>query len=136
MATGRYKKSEVLKIVTDEGLATARGRPLSAQTFQAILRSPLYAGWVTLPSDENFEPVRGLHEPIINRETFDRVQSILDGRTPSVSPKRKFNPALPLKCLMHCLASGTPVTGEFAKGRNKRTRHIHVIGAGRKDAAL
>jgi site-specific DNA recombinase len=119
MATGRYKKSEVLKIVTDEGLATARGKPLSAQTFQAILRNPLYAGWVTLPSDESFEPVRGLHEPIINQETFDRVQSILDGRTPSVSPKRKFNPALPLKCLMHCLACGTPLTGGFAKGRNK-----------------
>jgi hypothetical protein len=50
---------------------------------------------VTIPSDENFEPVRGLHEPIINQETFDRVQAILDGRTPSASPKRKFNPALP-----------------------------------------
>jgi hypothetical protein len=74
---------------------------------------------VTLPSDENFEPVRGLHEPIISRKTFDRVQAILDGRTPSASPKRKFNPALPLKCLVHCEACGTPLTGGFAKGRSK-----------------
>ena len=122
MATGQYTKSAVLKIVTDEGLTTARGKPLSAQTFQAILRNQLYAGWVTLPSDENFEPVRGLHEPIISQKTFDRVQAILDGRTPSASPKRKFNPALPLKCLVHCEACGTPLTGGFAKGRNKMYR--------------
>jgi site-specific DNA recombinase len=122
MATGQYTKSAVLKIVTDEGLTTARGKPLSAQTFQAILRNQLYAGWVTLPSDENFEPVRGLHEPIISQKTFDRVQAILDGRTPNASPKRKFNPALPLKCLVHCEACGTPLTGGFAKGRSKTYR--------------
>jgi site-specific DNA recombinase len=119
MATGQNTKSGVLKIVTDAGLTTARGKPLSAQTFQAILRNPLFAGWVTLPSDENFEPVRGLHEPIIDQKTFDRVQAILDGRTPTASPKRKFNPALPLKCLVHCAACGTPLTGGFPKGRSK-----------------
>jgi site-specific DNA recombinase len=119
MATGQNTKSAVLKIVTDAGLPTARGKPLSAQTFQAILRNPLFAGWVTLPSDENFEPVRGLHEPIIDQKTFDRVQAILDGRTPTASPKRKFNPALPLKCLVHCAACGTPLTGGFPKGRSK-----------------
>ena len=94
MATGRYKKSEVLKIVTEEGLTTTRGKPLSLQTFQELLRKPVYAGWVSLPSDENFEPVRGLHEPLIDQETFDRVQAILDGRTRSIAPRRKFNPAL------------------------------------------
>jgi site-specific DNA recombinase len=123
MATGRYKKSDVLKILTEEGLTTTRGKPLSAQTFQEILRKPVYAGWVSLPSDETFEPVRGLHKPIIDQETFDRVQAILDGRTPSIAPRRKFNPALPLKRLIHCAACGTPLTGGFAKGRNKVYGH-------------
>lgn len=77
MATGRYKKIDVLKIVTDEGLKTLSGEKLSPQTFQAVLRNSLYAGWVYLPSDENFEPVRGLHEPLIDQITFDRVQAIL-----------------------------------------------------------
>ena len=119
MATGRHKKTEVLKIVTDQGLMTASGKRLSPQTLQAVLRNPLYAGWVTLPSDESFEPVRGLHEPLISQDTFDRVQAILDGRKLTAAPKRKFNPAFPLKCLVRCAACDTPLTGGSCKGRTK-----------------
>jgi DNA invertase Pin-like site-specific DNA recombinase len=120
VATGRHKKSEVLKFITDEGLTTTRGKVLSPQTFQALLRNPIYAGWVTLPSDDTFEPVRGLHEPIVNQQLYDRVQAVLSGKKPSIVPKRKFNPALPLKCLVRCEACGTPLTGGFPKGRNKQ----------------
>jgi site-specific DNA recombinase len=88
-----------------------------------MLRKPIYAGWISLPSDETFEPVRGLHEPLIDQETFDRVQAILDGRTRSISPRRKFNPAFPLARLIHCAACGTPLTGGFAKGRSKLYGH-------------
>jgi site-specific DNA recombinase len=123
MQTGRYKKTEVLEIVTNEGLTTAQGKALSTQTFQCLLRNPLYAGWVTLPSDENFEPVRGLHEPIVRQEIFDRVQAILEGRKPSTAPKRKLNPSLPLKCFVRCKDCGTPLTGGFAKGRSKKYGH-------------
>jgi hypothetical protein len=44
MATGRHKKSEVLKVVTDEGVTTARGRPLSAQTLQANIAKSVICG--------------------------------------------------------------------------------------------
>jgi site-specific DNA recombinase len=120
VASGRHKQSEVLQIVTDEGLTTAGGRSLPKQTFQAILRNPLYAGFVRLPSDPNFEPVKGLHEPIVSQEMFDRVQAILDGRRPSIVPKKKVNPLLPLKCFVRCESCGTPLTGGLAKGRSKR----------------
>ena len=119
MATGLHKKTSVLKIITDEGLITHRGKPLSSQTMQAVLRNPLYAGWITLPSDESFKPIRGLHEPITTQETFDRVQAILDGRRPNVAPARKLNPAFPLTCFVHCETCGTPLTGAFCKGRSK-----------------
>jgi site-specific DNA recombinase len=109
--TDRYKQAEVLEIVTKEGLTTAKGKALPVQTFQAILRNPLYAGWVTMPSDDTFEPVRGLHEPIISQELFDEVQAILDGRKPTPTPKRKVNPDFPLKCFVRCDACGTPLTG-------------------------
>ena len=120
VAGGRHKQSEVLQIVTDEGLTTAGGRPLPKQTFQAVLRNPLYAGFVTLPSDPTFEPVKGLHEAIVSEEIFDCVQAILDGRRPSIVPKKKINPLLPLKCLVRCESCGTPLTGGLAKGRSKR----------------
>jgi site-specific DNA recombinase len=119
MRSGRFKKTEVLKIVTDEGLATARGKALSAQTFHKSLRNPLYAGWVTLPSDETFMPVRGLHDPLVSQELFDDVQAVLAGRSPGAAPKRKLNPAFPLKGFIRCDVCDTPLTGGACKGRNK-----------------
>jgi site-specific DNA recombinase len=120
--TGGYKQADVLEIITKGGLATAKGAAIPIQTFQAILRNPLYAGWVTLPSDDTFEPVRGLHEPIISQDLFDEVQAILEGRKPTPTPKRKVNPNFPLKCFVRCDSCGTPLTGGFCKGKTKTYR--------------
>ena len=120
VATGLYKKTEVLQIITEEGLRTGNGKPLSPQTFQAVLKNSLYCGWVTMPSAENFEPVKGLHEPIVSEEVFNQVQRVLTGKRPSAAPKRKHNPAFPLKCFVKCEVCGTPLTGGFAKGRTKK----------------
>jgi hypothetical protein len=54
----------------DRWLKDAEGRPV----------------WVTLPSDPNIEPVRGLQEPLVDQETFDRVQAVLHGRKPQKTP--------------------------------------------------
>jgi site-specific DNA recombinase len=120
--TDRYKQADVLEIITKEGLTTAKGQAVPPQTFQAILRNPLYAGWVTMPSDDSFQPVRGLHQPIISQELFDQVQSILEGRKPTPTPKRKVNPDFPLKCFVRCDTCGTPLTGGFCKGKTKTYR--------------
>ena len=85
-----------------------------------MLRNPLYAGWVTLPSDPSVEPSRGLHEPLITQETFDRVLAILDGKKPPPSPRRQTNPEFPLRRLVRCEACGKPLTGAFCKGRGGR----------------
>jgi len=58
-ATGQYTKIQVLTIVTDKGLKTKRGQKLTAQTFDALLRKPIYAGWVYSSSVP--ESVKDLH---------------------------------------------------------------------------
>jgi Recombinase len=81
MATGLHKKADVFKIITSGGLLTPRGKSLSPRTFTAVLKNTLYAGWITLPSDESFEPVCGQHEPIVSLGIFDRVQALLKQET-------------------------------------------------------
>jgi hypothetical protein len=104
-------------------LRTEKGKAVKPQTFQMVLQNPLYAGWVTLPSDPDFEPVRGQHEPIVSQKLFDQVQAVLDGRKICTAPKRKFSGTLPLKCLVKCAAGGTPLTGGECGGRTKNYRH-------------
>ena len=116
-ATGQYTKIQVLKIVTDKGLKTKRGRKLTAQTFDALLHKPIYAGWVYSSSVP--EPVKGLHAPIVSQELFDGVQRVLSGRKLSSVPKRKQNPAFPLKHFVKCGVCGTPLTGGMNKGKRK-----------------
>jgi site-specific DNA recombinase len=123
VSSGLYKKTDVLRIVTDEGLKTARGKRLAPQTFHALLQNSLYAGWVRLPSDESFMPVRGLHEAIVNQELFDGVKRILSGRRPSATSKHKFNPDLPLKRIVRCEDCGASITGGLSKGRTKKYGH-------------
>ena len=118
MSTGLHKKAEVLKTVTEEGLTTTKRKPVSGQTFNGILRNPLYAGWVALPSDPTVQPVKGLHEPLVTQEVFDRVQAVLEGKKLPVSPRRVSNPDFPLRRLVRCERCGTPLTGAYCKGRH------------------
>ncbi len=116
-ATGQHTKIHALKIITDKGLKTKRGQNLTAQTFYALLRKPIYAGWVY--SSSVAAPIRGLHTPIVSQELFDRVQRVLSGRKLSSAPKRRHNPAFPLKHFVKCGICGTPLTGGMNKGKRK-----------------
>ena len=49
------------------------------QAFNKILHNPVYCGW--LPDTQganNGEPVKGIHEPLVSKELFDKVQDIID----------------------------------------------------------
>jgi len=85
MATGLYKRSDVLKFVTSEGLTTMTGKPVTLRSFDNILRNPIYAGWISLSKSEECPPARGLHQPIVTPDLFDRVQAVRSGKEPSRS---------------------------------------------------
>jgi site-specific DNA recombinase len=120
VSAGLHKKIEVLRIVASEGLTTRTGKPIASQSFDHILTNPIYAGWVSLPSDPDTAPVRGLHKRLVTQELFDRVQAVLAGRKPPVVAIRKLNPDFPLRRLVRCEDCGTPLTGAFCKGRTER----------------
>ena len=76
-----------------------------AQTsaISTVLRNPLYVGM--LPS-RNGEPTQGIHEPIIDRDTFDRVQVMLKQRA------ENFDPALKHPFKANHLLTGITYCGE------------------------
>src|SRR5260370_40022112 len=106
-----------MKLTTAKGLKTKSVQKLTAQTFDALLRKPIYAGWVYSSSVP--EPVKGLHAPVVSQELFDTVQRLLSGRKLSSAPKRKRNPVFPLKHFVKCGVCGTPLTGGMNKGKLK-----------------
>ena len=120
--TGQHSKSSILAKLAEAGLRTRKNKPLSAQTFAAMLKKSVYCGWVCPPKHPDLK-AKGLHEPLISEDTFRQVQRVLAGKKPTTVQRKKINPHFPLKVFVKCGACGTPLTGGQVKGRNKKYAH-------------
>ena len=115
-AKGTETKAEVLRRVNAMGLRTRKGCSLSMQTFEAMLRKPLYAGLMTM-TKWGIDRVAGSFEAIVAVELFDTVQAVLDGRRVSVTPHTRNHPDFPLRRFVRCATCTTPLTGSPSRGR-------------------
>ena len=120
-AIGVHTKQKVLEMVTAAGLRTRRGKPISKQTFNQMLRKSVYAGWLEVKGWG--ERQRGDFEPLVSQEVFDRVQAILSGKRPSVTPRLRSHPDFPLRHFVKCGCCGRPLTASWSKGRAEQKRY-------------
>ena len=93
-------------------VGSVRGRRLHQSLLHQILRKRIYTG------DFDFDGVmyKGTHRPLVTRQTWDRVQRLLDGRAENKTRKVKHlftSPAL----FIHCGHCGCLMVGELKKGR-------------------
>jgi site-specific DNA recombinase len=84
-----------------------------------ILRDAYFAGWIVYkrrtPDEQTF---RGRHEPLIDQETFDRVQRRLDEkRVAGERPRRREHY---LRGSVFCAGCGSRLTYGVSTGQNKR----------------
>ena len=103
------------------GLSTKGGKPLAYDAFTRAFRNPFYCGILRLKTlDEAFP---GIHEPLISKALFERVQSIVRGKTVPKARKHLFL----FRQMVHCESCGTrTLTGE-----NHRTSFTYYRCHGR-----
>jgi hypothetical protein len=111
MGTGNYHADDVLRTITALGLRTARGAMLPRQTWHAMLRNVIYAGWVK--SGDLL--VRGVHPAIVSQELFDAVQEVLTGRSKTAQTRQVLNPEFPLRQIIRCAKCRKGLTAGVAK---------------------
>jgi site-specific DNA recombinase len=122
-ASGLHKRQAVLEWVNDKGLRTWQGKRLSTETFRRMLNNPLYAGRIVVQgkkgrAGQDWRVVQsGSFKPIVSEEVFDKVQSLLSGRRPTVAPRRRANPDFPLRQFVLCGNCGKPLTGSKSTSR-------------------
>jgi site-specific DNA recombinase len=122
-ATGLHTREQVLRKVTQLGLRTKKGKLLSSQTFSQTLRKPVYAGRIVVP-EWNID-VPGTFQPLVSQAVFDRVQSILNGRTVSVTPRARSHADFPLRGFVKCGYCTERLTGSWSKGRKRYYAYYH-----------
>jgi site-specific DNA recombinase len=114
IASGR-SAPEALRAVTDRGLRTMKGRPVSLQTFRTLLQNPIYAGRIQARKWNQERP--GDFSALITAELFDRAQAALS-RRPLSAGYRRAHPEFPLRRFVRCMGCDSPLTGSFSTGRN------------------
>lgn len=122
LATGRYTKAEVQRLMTGRGLRTKSGKPLSSQTIDKIFDNIFYAGVIHDPWTDDEYP--GKHVPMVSRDIFNAVQRIIHQRNRSI-PHLSSRPEFPLRGFARCTACESTLTGSFSRGRSKYYPYYH-----------
>ena len=94
-------------------------------SFLDMLRNKFYIGQVYVKEYRGLEGywTNGIHEALIDKETFEKVQDVLDGNkkhTPKITGKKLIHPDLYLRKFVICPVCGHALTGAGSKGNGGR----------------
>ena len=119
-ATGVMSLKELARKARGEGFSFRKsGDPVPRSTIHTILRKRLYMGEV----DWDGHIYQGVHEPLVSRELWQRVQELLDGR--HAKKHRRAKRDLAFSRLISCGHCGCAVVGEVKK---RRYVYYHCTG--------
>jgi DNA invertase Pin-like site-specific DNA recombinase len=111
-ATGRYTLREVMRMARAAGLRFPRSRnTVTSTTIHHILHNRIYTG----DFDWKGKTYRGIHEPLVSRELWERVQRVLEQRLAGRGRKAKHNFAF--SRLIKCGHCGCLLVGQIQRGR-------------------
>ncbi len=108
-ATGQESDRTLAAWLNAKGARSARGRLFSKDTVREMFSNAAYAGYVSGLRDKS-RSIRGLHEPIVSDQLFDRVQEVRSWRTRVVKPGRPSEEYL-LRKLLCCERCGARMHG-------------------------
>jgi site-specific DNA recombinase len=110
-ATGRYSLMELTKKALAEGFRSRTAAGVPKSSIHKILTNPMYCG-AFLWAGKYY---RGVHEPIVSQDLFDRVQEMLDEKGRRRTRQQTHTWAF--HGLLSCGHCGCALTAEIKKGR-------------------
>ena len=111
-ARGEYSLKALARKAHEEGFCFRKSRgKVPVTTLHKILRKRIYMG----EFDYGGARYHGIHEPLVTREMWERVQEILDGR--HANKHRKVIHDFACSGLVQCGHCGCSMVGERKKGR-------------------
>jgi site-specific DNA recombinase len=110
-STGSLSLDGLTDALGEKGLRNRLGNPPGKSAVHRMLRNPVYGGIVRWKGVER----AGIHIPLVSRELFDRVQSVLDSH--SSGGERSWKHDHYLKGTLVCAECGSRLYYVVAKGR-------------------
>ncbi len=107
-ATGAYSLRDLSRLLYAKGRRNSVGNKMHPSLLYRILAKSFYTGLMI----HNNKTYQGSHQPLVNKEIFDRCQELLN---PNRSRKQKHT--FPLRGYMSCAECGCALTATTKKGR-------------------
>src|SRR5689334_9709957 len=109
-STGRYNLIGLSGELNRLGLRRRGGNRLHPNRISELLNNQFYVGIIHIKTTN--ETFKGVHEPLVPRQLFDRVQKILRGKLNARSIKHDFV----YRRRLTCKSCGYSLVGELRKG--------------------
>ncbi len=113
------------------------GCNLSKTALSKLLRMQVYAGLIWVPEYEDEEGffTKGLHKPLIDMLTFEKVQNIISGKQiennkPNTTSKKA---ELPLRGVLVCSKCGHHITGSASRSKTGKKHYYYHCNSCRKE---
>ena len=121
-ATGEFPLTALTTKARQAGLTYRKSkRPLGRSRIHKLLHDPIYMGdfiW----DGQRYE---GSHEPIVSRETWGDVQSVLTGRAPRRRPRQERGSGHAFAGLVSCWACADDGRHFMLIGEAHKARHVY-----------
>ncbi len=115
---GDLSKAELSRFAEQIGLRSRYGKKLSKDRIHALLKHPVYAGFVS-DNFTKYELVEGKHEPLISTHIYERNLSLLFPKNSRAGENHlKFNKDYPLKGVLLCVNCRKPLYASAPKTGN------------------
>lgn len=95
-ATGAWTLEPLTEELHRSGLRNRRGGAISLNGISTVLNNPFYIGLIRLMSTREVFP--GIHEPLVSKSLFDRVQRVLRGKVSARTQVHDFQFRRTLTC--------------------------------------
>lgn len=109
-ATENYSIRDLLDLLRNKGFTVQTGKPMSKGCLEKLLKNPFYYGEIYIQRGNR--RYRGVHEPIISKKLFDRVQVLKADRC----HRKRVRHQHPFRRLVKCGTCGRSLCGEKQKG--------------------
>jgi site-specific DNA recombinase len=124
MATGNYQRNEIFYKLKANGFNSSK------TAFAKVLDNHLYYGGVFIKAykDEKETIIEGIHEPIITKALFDKVQQVMYNRKRGNQKVPKaHNENFPLKGFLCCPICNKQMRASASKGRTQYYSYYHCV---------
>lgn len=121
MATGSYSINKLNKMACLNGFNCKRNN------FWQLIHNPIYCGYVTLSAtkDEEKQLIEGIHEPLISKELFYKVQELIASRRKFSGKFKDIKSFFPLRGFLTCPYCKRKLCASTSQGRSAKYSYYH-----------